>query len=197
MAGEIKMNQQANEEKWREEFEKLEVLYTPHPMEGRRDYFEKNSDGEYRWSHIREDWKVYLAACKKRQEEIDRYEVAEQLKKYPTAIPYIVLLEKEIQSLKDELKDLKENNEFLTNCNERQKTYFDENEILKDELKAERVAVDFYAKKGNWGYSERPKTQSNKAWMIVTHDCGWCLENEKFVGGKLARETQAKRKECL
>lgn len=49
----------------------------------------------------------------------------------------------------------------------------------------------FYADKSKWGYSSRPKNDSHKAWIIENYDCGWCPDNEKFVGGKLARSCQA------
>jgi hypothetical protein len=56
--------------------------------------------------------------------------------------------------------------------------------LLEKSLEANR----FYAAKKNWGYNEKPKNQSHLAWMIESHDCGYCQENEKFVGGKTARQ---------
>lgn len=61
---------------------------------------------------------------------------------------------------------------------------------LREIVEILKKANTFYASKKNWGYNDYPKNQRHLAWMIENHDCGWCPENEKFVGGKLARSTQ-------
>ena len=61
---------------------------------------------------------------------------------------------------------------------------------LKEELKREREAVDFYAHDGNW---TAPFNYDNKYHpCIVLSDVDQCTVTESF-GGKKARETKSKR----
>lgn len=68
-------------------------------------------------------------------------------------------------------------------------------EDLEEKLEVAMKALEFYASKGNWCWSSRPKKESHLAWAISPHDCGWCKESEKFVGGRIARAALARIKE--
>lgn len=59
---------------------------------------------------------------------------------------------------------------------------------LQSKIEIYERALEFYADKSNWGYNEKPKNKSHLAGIIENHDCGWCKTNEKFVGGKRARQ---------
>ena len=57
---------------------------------------------------------------------------------------------------------------------------------LEIELKAERETVDFYADLNNWSGEYRMKNQ-------VINDCERFDREWEYIGGKKARERQAKR----
>ena len=96
-------------------------------------------------------------------------------------------MESEIERLKKEL-DLYKKEMACFVCQK-------EIETLKKENARLREVLEFYADKGNWGFNHNPKNQRHLAWAIENTDCGWCKTNQKFVGGRRARQVLAKHSE--
>ena len=100
---------------WREEFESqdnFEMQYSKR----------KNNSGEYFDDEAHHAWMGYRAARKNTQEEIEMYKDA------------FTLADEKWQSTLTQAEKLQERISFLEECNERQKTYYDENIELRYQL---------------------------------------------------------------